>query len=307
MPRPEPLELAFLPGAQELLAVHARELPQRDDLCGAFCGALALQAAGIVEHVRQPDGREPDGRQPDGREPDGREPEGTQPDGRQPVDQDEVALAAGSVISAAREAGALPQGERGRRDYRVRLALIDDADASGTTAAGVVSAIERLSGGALAAIPFTGPWSADTLAGLFDAAVALERPVTLIGNLATHHLWGGRASALQLLGYLLGGELDGPAPDWHVGHFACVVGRAGGPGGNLYALADTYPALGHGGVHWQPQERLAAALERRDMPAGGVIVVVSSEDVTRVRTRAREAGLEEGLWDNGTVEHEPLL
>jgi hypothetical protein len=278
---PAPLEIQLLPGARELLAVHARELPQRDDLCGAFCGALALRAAGIDEHERQPFGR-------------------------QPVDQDEVALAAGSVISAAREPGTLPHGEGGRRDYRVQPALIDDANASGTSAAGVASAIERLSGGALAAIPLTGPWSPDTLTGLFDATAELERPVTLIANLATHHLWGGRASATQLLGYLLDGELDGPAPDWHVGHFACVVARAHGPGGALYAVADTYPALGHGGVHWQPAERLAAALERRDMPAGGVIVVVSCDDLARVRTRAREAGLQEGLWENGTIEHESL-
>ena len=32
----------LLPGARELLAIHERELPQRDDLCGAFCGSLAL-------------------------------------------------------------------------------------------------------------------------------------------------------------------------------------------------------------------------------------------------------------------------
>ncbi|MFI5004964.1 MAG: DUF6885 family protein, partial [Solirubrobacterales bacterium] len=49
MPAPRTLEIALLPGARELLALHARELPQRDDLCGAFCGALALGAAGI-EH-----------------------------------------------------------------------------------------------------------------------------------------------------------------------------------------------------------------------------------------------------------------
>jgi hypothetical protein len=42
------LELTLLQGARELLAAHARELPQRDDLCGAFCGALALRAAGIA-------------------------------------------------------------------------------------------------------------------------------------------------------------------------------------------------------------------------------------------------------------------
>ena len=45
-----------------------------------------------------------------------------------------------------------------------------------------------------------------------------------------------------------------------------------GPAGSLYAIADTYPALGDGGVHLQPRERLAAALERREMPAGGMIV-----------------------------------
>ncbi len=56
------------PGARELLAIHERELPQSDDLCGAFCGALALAAAGI----------------------DARDGE--------PLDQDAVALAAGSVV-----------------------------------------------------------------------------------------------------------------------------------------------------------------------------------------------------------------
>src|ERR1700728_4609082 len=116
MPRPDPLEMTLLPGARELLALHARELPQRDDLCGAFCGALALGAAGIDIH-----------------------------DGAA-IDQDAVALAAGSVISGVREAGTLPHGETGRRDYRIALPLIDDADASGTTAAGLRDALERLSG-----------------------------------------------------------------------------------------------------------------------------------------------------------------
>jgi len=66
-------------------------------------------------------------------------------------------------------------------------------------------------------------------------------------------------------------------------------------------LADTYPALGDGGVHLQPGQRLAAALERRDMPAGGVIVVSSLADGARVRAGAQALGLREGVWDNGTV------
>ena len=69
MERPPALDLTFLPGARRLLEIHARELPQRDDLCGAFCGALALGAAGIDEHQGEP------------------------------LDQDAVALAAGSVVS----------------------------------------------------------------------------------------------------------------------------------------------------------------------------------------------------------------
>jgi hypothetical protein len=274
MPRPDPLDVTLLPGARELLALHARELPQRDDLCGAFCGALALGAAGVHEHQGEP------------------------------VDQDAVALAAGSVVSGVREAGTLPHGEAGRRDYRIALPLIDDANTSGTTAAGLLDAIAALSGGALAAIPYTGPWRASTLAGLFELLATLERPATLVANLATHHLWGGRPSVNQLLGYLFDGELAGPPPDWDVGHFACVVGRVRGPGGSLYCVADTYPALGDGGVHLQPQERLAAALERADMPAGGMIVVTLAEDAASARSGADALGLAEGVWDNGTVTRE---
>jgi hypothetical protein len=265
------LELALLPGARALLADHARALPQRDDLCGAFCGALALHAAGIVCH------------------------------GDEPVDQDAVALRAGSIVSGPRAPGVLPAGERGRRDYRLSLPSTDDADVSGTTAAGLATALRELSAQRLAAIPFSGPWTPDTLAHLFDAAAALQRPATLIANLATSHLWGSRPSVGQLLDLLLDGVDAGPAPDWDVGHFVCVIGRVRGPGGSLYGVADTYPSLGRGGVHAQPAQRLAAAIARRDMPAGGVIALVAGEDAEAVRTGAADAGLLEGLWDNGTA------
>ncbi len=268
------LALTLLPGARRLLKLHARELPQRDDLCGAFCGALALGAADIA----------------------GRDGE--------PLDQDAVALAAGSLVSGTPDPGILPYGEPGRRDYRLAIPTIEDSDVSGTTAAGVKRAIEALSESALAAIPVAGPWTAQTLGGLYDLVESSERPVTLIANFATHHLWGSRASASQLLDYLLDGEQSGPEPDWHVGHFACVVGRIQGPRGTLYAVADTYAALGNHGVHLQPQEHLAAALERRDMPAGGMLVVVPTEDAAQLRTAARALGLREEIWDNGTVTQE---
>jgi hypothetical protein len=262
--------MTLLPGARRLLALHARELPQRDDLCGAFCAALALRAAGIEEH-----------------------------DGA-PLDQDAVALAAGSIVSAVGDPGHLPAGEQGRRDYRLSLPFVDDPAVSGTTAAGVVRAVGELSVGRLAAIPYSGPWTPGTLGGLFDLAAAAPHPVALVANLATRHLWGAHPRVDQLLAYLLDGEEDGPSPDWDVGHFVCVIGRLRGPGGEMYGLADTYPSLGSTGIHLQPQERLAAALERRDMPAGGMIVIASADDAPAVRSGAGSLGLREGLWDNGT-------
>jgi hypothetical protein len=271
-----PLAMTLLPGGRELLGAHALALPQKDDLCGAFCGALALAAAG----VRDRDGRA--------------------------VDQDAVALAAGSVISPPGSHGSLPHGEPGRRDYRLALAQVQDPERSGTTAAGVAAAVEELSAGALRALPFAGPWIPRTLAGTFDRLAELERPASMIANLATRHLWGGRPSVLQLLAHLEQGGAEGPEPDWDVGHFACVVGRIAGPGGALYCVADTYPALGDRGVHLQPTERLALAIARPDMPSGGAILVVAEEDAAAVREHAQALGLAEGLWDNGTVAQEML-
>ncbi len=266
-----PLELTLLPGAQELLAAHARELPQRDDLCGAFCGALALSAAGFEQR-----------------------------DGER-LDQDAVALAAGSTVSVRADPRHLPHGEPARRDYRLRLPFIEDAAASGTAAAGLVNAIEALAGDVLAAIPYRGPWTAQTLAALFDALAELERPATLVANLATRHLWGSRPSTAQVLARLLDGSDDGLPADWEVGHFVCVFGRLRGPGGSLYGIADTYPALGNGGVHLQPAQRLARAIERREEPAGGTIAVTTVNDAEAVREAAAAAGLLEGTWDNGSV------
>jgi hypothetical protein len=269
--RAQTLELELLPGARSLLAAHRRALPQRDDLCGAFCGALALQAAGIDSY-----------------------------DGEQ-VDQDAVALAAGSVISALPDPRHLPQGAHSRRDYRLTLPLIEDASASGTTPAGLVRAVEQISGSALAAIPLAGPWSTSALAGLFDLAGAVRGPLTIVANLATRHLWGGGATASELLDYLLEGIEDGPPADWDVGHFVCLLGRMRGPGGTLYGVADTYPSLGSGAVHAQPAQRLVLALQRPRMPPGGLIVIASAEDAAALRDGAAPLGLRERAWDNGTA------
>lgn len=280
------LDLTLLPGARALLSMHARELPQRDDLCGAFCGALALAAADITAGAAGITAGSADL---------------TAGPAGEPIDQDAVALAAGSVVGAHTDPAILPFAETGRRDYRLELPVVEDSSISGTTAAGLARAIEELGRGRLAVVPFGGPWSTDTLDGLFDLAAALERPVTLLANLHTRHLWGSHPRADQVLAYLLDGDPSGPPTDWEVGHFVCVVARVVGPGGSLYGVADTYPSLGSGGVHLQPCECLAAAIERREQPAGGVLAVVDVRDAPALRSGAAALGLTEGIWDNGTV------
>lgn len=271
MDRIAQLQLTLLAGSRTLLQVHASELPQRDDLCGAFCAALALRGAGI-EHWQGG-----------------------------PVDQDAAAQAADTVVSRVADVGALPDGELGRRDYRIAPPLIDDATVSGTNCAGVVAAVGELSAESLAAIPYAGPWTAPAIDGVFDLLAPLSHPTALIANVATRHLWGGAVRAEQLLDYLLDGVDAGPPPDWDVGHFVCVVARTRGPGGSIYVIADTYPSLGSGGVHIQPRERLARALQRPGMAPGGMIVVAADTDAAAVRTGARALGLREGVWDNGSV------
>ena len=219
----------------------------------------------------------------------------------EPLDQDAVALVAGSFVSRVPDTSALPSGEHGRRDYRITPPMLDEASVSGTNCAGVLRAVQQLSGERLCALPYAGPWSGAALAGLFDAVAALAHPATLIANVATRHLWGSAPSVAQLLGLLLEGADEGPPPDWDVGHFVCVFGRIAGPGGELYGVADTYPALGVGGVHMQPSDRLARALARPEMAPGGLIAVVAREDAAAVRAAADSCGLQERAWDNGTL------
>ena len=230
------MNVTLLPGAQELLAVHARELPQRDDLCGAFCGTLALHAAGIEEF-----------------------------DG-ETVDQDAVAVAAATVVSAVRDDANLPLDERGRRDYRVPPRLIDDGRRRARRRAAWPAPSSSSPPGRSRHSPTAGPWPTGALAGLFELAAGLSAR-HVVANLATGHLWGAGADAARCLrvcstardraSQRLGGR-PLRLPDWPVR----------GPGGSLYAVADTYPSLGSEGIHLQPQERLAVALRAAGDGAG---------------------------------------
>lgn len=247
----------FTRGADRLLELHAAELPQKDELCGCFWATLALRL-----------------------------------NGEGPVEQDDVALVAGSVITSHGSAHLLPRGQERRNDYRLALPVAEDDDSSGTSAHGVALAVAELTDDRLAALPLRDLDAAGVCAVL-RAAAAAPTPVVVIANVQTGAFWGSHASAAQLAAYLERGDVDaGPAADWSVGHFVGLVGLAEGRTGALVVVADTYPVLGAGGVHLQPAEAVASALAARGL------LVVAQGDVAR-SVAAAAGGLGE-LWDNGS-------
>jgi hypothetical protein len=264
------LRFTAVSGAEHLLELHADELPQKNELCGAFWGTLALRVAGVTG------------------------------DG-DPIDQDAVGVSAGSVLSAAQE-DELPRGEPGRTDYRLSFPTVDDPAASGTSVDGLARALRELSSDRLAVLPVAGPWTPAAVRTVLETAAACTRPCTPIANLATKHLWGSRTSPSTALSYLASGNPEvGPPPDWDVGHFVGLLGWIDGARGTLVVVADTYRALGWEALHLQPVERLAHALARTGSGRpSGVILVASSDDGPDIEPRIRAAGLEMRTWDNGS-------
>jgi uncharacterized protein DUF6885 len=260
------LHASLLPGATRLAALHAAALPQKESLCGPFWGALALQAAGAGAAL----------------------------------DQDAVALAAGTTLGMEDEPAYRPPDAVPRVDYRLDLPRIEDESRTGTSAPGLARAIERLSDGALAVVPVQGDWSPERLLATFDAIEALPGPVTPIANVATGHFWHSRAPFAQALRYLDDGDDAGADAEWQVGHFVGLLGRVRGPRGTLVLVADTYPELGERGVHRQPVERVARALQRVDMTRGGLLVALPARAAPAFADAVRAAGLEVGPWDNGS-------
>ena len=119
--------VGIFPGPPEFVLLHERAMPQKDQLCGAFWGALTLSAAGHT------------------------------------ASQEEVALRAGTTLAEGDPAGWLPPGATPRTDYEATIPVAPDRASAGTSATGVARSIEELSGGALAVVPVAEPWSADTV------------------------------------------------------------------------------------------------------------------------------------------------
>ena len=257
-----------VPGPRDFALLHERAIPQKDQLCGPFWGALTLSAVG------------------------------------HPVNQEEVALRAGTTLAQGDPAGWLPPGASPRTDYATTIPVAADETSSGTSASGVARSIEALSGGTLAVVPVAGPWTADTVISLVEITAAQAPECALIANLRTGRLWGSRAPVRLLLDHLLGLPVEVPPPDWDCGHFLTIAACMSGPGGALIALRDTYPQLGWGGYHLQPARAVAAALERGDGHEGGVLCACEAPAAEALAGRLGEVGFELRHWDNGSSDRD---
>lgn len=73
-----------------------------------------------------------------------------------------------------------------------------------------------------------------------------------------------------------------------------------GPVGTLVLVADTYSSLGDAGLHFQPLERVAAALRREDTHPGGLLLVVPATHHHQMRELVTAGGLRAQPWNNGS-------
>jgi hypothetical protein len=259
--------LELLPGAERVLAEHRQELPQKNELCGAFWVTLGLRAfAG------------------------------------QDLEQDNVGRAASSLLSKVQTSESLPPGHEGRTDYVLTLPRVDDAEIdSGTSSEGLRVATAELSSGAFTAVPISGDWTAANLEALLESLREMDVECLAMANSATRFLWHSRASAHEVIDYLASGVDRASPSEWNVGHFIAIVGILSGPGGCLAVCADTYPTLGSNGVHLQPLGRVADSLRRDDSPySGGILVMLPTQSVAELENVARLIGLTTDMWDNGT-------
>jgi hypothetical protein len=250
-------------------AVLPSSRQQKDNLCGPYWVARVLNDAGFNEW-----------------------------DG-EPLDQDVVALRAGTALPEPVGEPSVPRGAASMAHYRFELPYTA-AEESGTSPAGLVRAIEQASGGELRAVPIRGRWSAERVERLVADAPGLG--ARLIANVRTGKLWGSRARPEQVLAELNGEAATGPDPDWDVGHYIELAMLIRGPRGSLVAVRDSYPSLGWEGNHLQPPRAVAEALLRGDGREGGVLVVVHHRGVGDVAALVRQLGLEIGVWNNGNRE-----
>ena len=240
---------------------------QKDNLCGPFWAARVLAEAGFTEWAGES------------------------------IDEDLIAIRAGTVLPDSNMESALPPGAMSRASYKYELPVAS-IEASGTSPRALMQAIEQASAGVLRCIPIRGQWTAERVERLVDEAPKLS--ARLLANLRSGLLWGSRPPLDVLLDELAGRPVKAPAADWDVGHFVELEMLIRGPQRALVVVHDSYPTLGSDGRHLQPPRAIAAALLRGDGREGGVVAVMRREKADATAALVAGLGLDIGVWNNGT-------
>jgi hypothetical protein len=162
------------------------------------------------------------------------------------------------------------------------------AAVAGTTPEGLPRAIETLSGGRLAAVPAgpaTGHWAPQSLFLLLAGLWRLPR-VAVIAEVDPAEFGAHDTPVRALLDYLDTGVPPLWSSRWRPpgGHAVLVAGMRIGTEGTLLSIMDGYPSLGDNGVHDQPVEWVAAALNR-------MLIVVDDGDTEAAVAAITTAGL----------------
>jgi len=296
------IELASLPLTDPALSEMDRFEQQRDHLCGPYWAARVLRDAGVSTWDGQLVDQDLMATLAGARLPDARAE--ARPKGGHRAQPD--ALVPDTESEESRQGADVPRGARSDRAYRSQLPTTP-AHRAGTSVAGLSKAIELVGAERIKCIPMHGKWSAQRISTLMQRCHGLEvegaaSPVRLIANLRTGLLWGTRPPAQLLLASLRGLDVDGPEPEWDVGHFCELAELLRGRRGELVVVADSYATLGWHGVHVQPIGVVAAALNRSDGRCGGVLAVAPAGLEASVTAVAHATGLEVGVWDNGSEE-----
>ncbi len=258
--------------ARRVLASQARERQQKDEFCGPFWVVAAVAA--LTGRV---------------------------------VTQDDAAVAAGTLLTAGGGRLAdLPPGAASRADYLREVTTTQDTSLAGTSPQGIVRAIHEISGGDVTAVPLSGQWTHSMLNALAGLVLDGDDAVAIL-NVATRYLWHSHPDLPDVLGYVDGADVHPAAAEWDVGHYVAIAGSLTGSQRQLLMCADTYPSLGAQGVHLQPAECLAAALNRDGAEtSGGAIVAVPSHRAAGIQDWATGQALALSYWDNGAPDAAPM-
>jgi hypothetical protein len=256
----------WLPGAAKISLVHQLAGQQPDNLCGPYWLAILLQAWNAAH-----------------------------------LDAAHLGQLAQSVLPIGDPEQWVPPGAKSRQDYSVPLPETAHLAEAGTAVSGLMAATIAASQNQFTLVPLAAQWSAEAVDRLLQ--LCLEHPTweaVPVCNIRTGHLWGTSLTQQQAIDYLEGTDITPPAADWDVGHFVTIAGMLPGAARSLIVVRDTYPQFGCQGYHLQPAATIAAAMNRGDGNAGGVLLFVAASLQSEIEQQCQDLGWTIAAWDNGT-------